>query len=924
MPARNGFRRRSKIIPVVALATVALTAASAAAQAPGLPRTYNVTRIDTPEPVGGGAFGWGIYSADLTGDGKQDLLVAQGQADTGSRPSTIAAPQAKVFIFDGATGDPVDAIDPPESNPLEPQLQPAPPAAPVPPVYRAPEMAFVYIETMPDIGSCAGGDGPDPDKICDLPIIGAKDGIPEILVGSRNLRVNATNGALPPEFDDPNDPNDAPSDPLIGRGYVLDGATRAVLKRIDMPPVDRAAVLARSGRNSSPAFGRTMASPQGMPPCAGLASENNDTGVGACPAITRGFADTTLGSNTLTNVDIPKARNGDMIVGAGLPPGSRIVSGAGTTSLVVSTPPTSTALPNGAGATATATHVAFTVTDPRYSQAVRIGDLDGGGEPDIVITARGFPETRGPTGSAAASSECRLNTTAGGNCSAGKTWTYRGEAIVGTSPQTILDTPLHSIQNPDAQTTGGEYGGNLFRVGDIAGIQNNDGFPDFVIPFRGADLPLKAPDLQGYGFNAGAAHLFNGFTGSLASGGRTLISPEPQQRSQFSGNFNAGRAVGDLGATDTADILLPAPMHNALSTDDGKLWVFNGDTGPGGGGEGSWQFATLTDPEPYIGGNFGGGMTGVGNIVGGRQNPANEVLVGGFRFDNFTEASQNVVPDVNFMNATTQQNLMTIPHPTGARGDGFGIGITPMGDLNDDGFLDFAVSAYLANGPEPGNGRAWIFKSDNSPLPPAPEAPAPIASGPVTPASESKQLQPGRCVNQTIGTDAGELLKGTLAGDAIFGFAGADTLMGYQGQDCLDGGTGNDTLSGGDDNDRAIGGPGKDRLDGDDGRDDLFGGASNDRLDGRYGRDMLAGGANNDRLYGGPDADELFGEGGKDRLVGGRGRNLIDGGTGNDSIDARNGERDRVICGAGRDKVRADRNDRLNGCEAVTYGGKIR
>jgi hypothetical protein len=825
------------VLPVVALVTVALPVASAAAQAPGLPRTFNVTRIDSPTPVGGGAFGWGVYSADLTGDGKQDLLVAQAQVGTAAEPN-------KIFIFNGDTGALVDTITPPEDNPLE--VPAGAPAGTPPSVYRSPEMGFVYVETMPDIGSCPGGDG-NADRICDLANIAPGDGIPEILVGSRALRVDADNGASAPDV----------TDRQVGRGYVIDGATRAVLKRIDMPVADRQQNLALVG---SPAFGRTISSPQGMPPCAGSRAENNDTGVGPCPS----------------------------------------------------------------------------ATDPRYPRAVRIGDLNGGGQPDIVITARGFLETRGAASTAAPGSQCQTTTTTG-TCAAGKVWVYAGEDIAGSNPQTILQTTLYTpsatlpsggIRNPDAQIGGGEFGGNMWRVGDIAGstaaapatgqpdLRLPDGVPDFIIPARSHDLPLKTPDPDG-GLNMGAAYLFSGVNGTLI---RTIVSPEPQIRSQFSGNFNAGRAVGDLGATTTPDILLPAPLQNVRFADEGRLWIFNGDSTAGGGGEQSWNFGMLNDPEPYIGGNFGGGLTGVGDVVDGPGAPANEVLAGGFRFDSFTDASQNTVADVNFMNATLDRNLMTIPHPESGRGDGFGVGITPMGDLNGDRFLDFAVSAYVADGPLGGQGRAWIFKSDNSPAPPPPTAPSSTVT---TPASAGNLLQPGRCANRTVGTDAADTLRGTLAGDEIFGFAGNDTIMGFQGQDCLDGMSGADKIDGGDSNDKLIGGTGNDKMDGDDGRDDLFGGTGKDRLDGRYGRDMIAGGASSDRIFGGPDADRLFGEAGKDRIVGGDGRNHIDGGAGNDSIDARNGERDRVICGKGRDRVRADRTDRLNGCEMVTFGGKI-
>ena len=822
------------MLPVATLATVAVTAASAAAQAPGLPRTYNATRIDSPTPVGGGAFGWGIYSADLTGDRKHDLLVAQSQVGTLTDPN-------KIFIFNGVNGALVDTIVPPEDNP---RLF----SATNPTGYVSPEMGFVYVETMPDIGSCPAG--PATDRICNQAAISPGDGIPEILVGSRALKVNKDNGTTPATN----------ADRAVGRGYVIDGATRAVLKRIDMPVADRRQNDTLAG---SPAFGRTMSSPQGLPPCAGPREENNDAGVGECP------------------------------------------SG----------------------------------NDRRYTRAVRIGDVNGGGQPDIVITARGFPESgdvmrnvastppgesRLIPGTAPAGTTCRavvrtqpepteavpnppLPTPA--TCSAGKAWVYAGEAIARSDPRAILDTAVSSIRNPDAQVGGGEFGGNMFRVGDVTGQTAGslpDGVPDFVIPIRSADLPLRNPDPDA-GLNAGAAYLYSGVNGLLT---RTIVSPQPQIRSQFSGSFNAGRAVGDLGATDTPDILLPAAFQNERYADEGKLWILNGDTTAGGGGEQSWNLGMLTDPEPYIGGNFGGGQTGVGDLVGGPGAPANEVLVGGFHFDTFTEASENTVPDVNFMNATLDKNLMTIPHPEGGRGDGFGVGLTPMGDLNDDGFLDFAVSAYLANGPLGGQGRAWIFKSDNSP---AAAGPAPAA-----------ELKAGSCANRKTGSNRRDTLRGTRAGDELFGLNGNDSILGLQGHDCIDAGRGNDRAWGGTANDKIIGGTGRDTVKGEIGNDQLFGGTGNDRVDGGVGRDMVAGGASNDQINGGAHSDRLFGEAGADRITGGSGQNLVDGGAGNDSIDVRNGSRDRVLCGTGVDRVRADRIDRLNRCEIVTYRGKIK
>jgi Ca2+-binding RTX toxin-like protein len=44
---------------------------------------------------------------------------------------------------------------------------------------------------------------------------------------------------------------------------------------------------------------------------------------------------------------------------------------------------------------------------------------------------------------------------------------------------------------------------------------------------------------------------------------------------------------------------------------------------------------------------------------------------------------------------------------------------------------------------------------------------------------------------------------------------------------------------------------------------------------------------------------------------------VLDGGAGNDRISARDGERDRVRCGPGRDTAIVDRGDRVKGCEVV-------
>jgi Ca2+-binding RTX toxin-like protein len=137
-------------------------------------------------------------------------------------------------------------------------------------------------------------------------------------------------------------------------------------------------------------------------------------------------------------------------------------------------------------------------------------------------------------------------------------------------------------------------------------------------------------------------------------------------------------------------------------------------------------------------------------------------------------------------------------------------------------------------------------------------------------------------------TGGDDLLTGTPQADTIFGLGGNDVLLGLGGNDALDGGPGDDSLDGG---------PGKDKLKGQKGDDTLTGGPGND---------VLIGGPGKDKLNGGKGNDTLTGNGGKDSLVGG---------PGNDTINARDGVAEFVKCGSGRDKVRADKKDRLSSCE---------
>jgi hypothetical protein len=300
---------------------------------------------------------------------------------------------------------------------------------------------------------------------------------------------------------------------------------------------------------------------------------------------------------------------------------------------------------------------------------VALGDVNGGGKPDFIVGAPDFTETNLTREDICVSADVCPGV--------GRVYVLFGEAISGSSAQ---DSPMTEIEKSIAigfpGTVGADerphFGAAVAPMGDVgrcvdaapsggepaclkplvALTANPDGQPELAVGAPGFDL-AGATD-------AGAAFLIDPSANAVMA---RIDDPAASTDGAFGSVLQATSAVGDAGRSGLPDLLVGSPGS-------GRALAFDGNpTGPA-------LIANLTGQ-----GRFGQAVASIGDVA---ADAPTEIAIG-------ATGGGGAAGAVHIASACAPAVLKTLSDgdPAGR----FGSAIAPIGDRNDDGFIDLAVGA---------------------------------------------------------------------------------------------------------------------------------------------------------------------------------------------------------------------------------------
>lgn len=293
-----------------------------------------------------------------------------------------------------------------------------------------------------------------------------------------------------------------------------------------------------------------------------------------------------------------------------------------------------------------------TQTNARFGSAVAgLGDVNGDGYMDFAVGAEFFDNTVTDEGAV---------------------FVYLGAANPSTTQVARLDGNQGSAY----------LGSALAGAGDM----NGDGFADLVAGSPGFDASVA---------NAGNVSVWLGGTGGGFDVTRDLSVDGTATDARLGASI---ASAGDVNADGFADIIVGAPTLSSPETNEGLAFLYFGGSSLNGTADLAYQLNQANA-------DFGRSVSGGGDVNG---DGFSDVIIGVPLYDDgeTDEGAAQV-----FFGGTAPNNVADLTMTSNQVSANLGFRVASVGDVDGDGFADFAVSAPLLDaGAATDAGRTWVFR----------------------------------------------------------------------------------------------------------------------------------------------------------------------------------------------------------------------